>query len=322
MELKKARPTGTTSASGNSLQHEAAMRVEERYRAEERRRRHAQMVKSIKNSFLMFLFLFIVGGGIYAWRTGMLDAARPALGLGGDGKGSESGGNADAEGTNAPADSQTADLVVKRIEEHIDAFNETTARFEGATLAYWKDAIPEDKPAAKGPPLAYTALVPDAKGGRVFLDVRLAGDNSMKIRQLKRTRESAEISQAEFDKMIETTPFLVLREHRAYYCSAKKPFQKTGLPVPAKGKPFNPSRQEFGALYDQVLAAKLAPPAFKYDVFLIHPTLKKIAVATVGFGEEVTREHFEAAIQALGDKKLIDAYLKNGKMDFGHAQKR
>ena len=327
MELKKAQPTGTTSASGNSLQHEAAMRVEERYLAEEKRRRHAQMVKSIKNFFLLFLFLFIVGGGIYAWRTGMLDAARPALGLGGSDKDDKSRESADAEEANAPTDSQTAVQTVKRIEEHIDAFNETATRFKGVTVADWKDdANAEDKPTVNGPPLEYTALVPDDKGGCVFLELSLACDNSkaikpMKIRKITRTRGSVQVSIEEFNRMIGQKPFLVLREGRAYYCSAK-PAQMKGLPVPEKGKPFNPSRQEFRALYDQVFAAKLAPPPFKYDVFLNHPNLKRIKVATVGFGEEVTREHFEASIQVIGDKKIIDTCLKNGKMDFGRAQKR
>ena len=142
MELKKAQPTGTTSASGNSLQHEAAMRVEERYRAEERRRRHAQMVKSIKNFSLFLLFLFIVGGGLYAWRTGMLDAVRPALGLKGrDEPPTPKGDVPEREAvTEVAAASKQKDVqTAKRIEERIDAFNEMTASFANATITYWKE---------------------------------------------------------------------------------------------------------------------------------------------------------------------------------------
>ena len=184
--------------------------------------------------------------------------------------------------------------------------------------------IPEDKPTAKKPSLDYTALVPDTKGGCIFLKIRLASDNSMKIQKLMRTRQSIEVSRAEFTKMIEKTPFLVMRENRAYYCSAGKPAPKTGLPVPVKGKPFNPSRQEFGALYDQVCVAKLARPTFKYNVFLNHVQFKqKLLVATVGFGEEVTRECFEAAARAAVDyDDAVAAMLEFGKVDFDHAQKR
>lgn len=329
MELKKAQPTGTTSASGNSLQHEAAMRVEARFNAEERRRRHAQNVRRLKNLFLLFLFLFIVGGGLYAWRTGMLDALRPALGVKGSDVQQKPAEDTRGEKPSAPADSQKAIQVVERIEKHIDAFNEMTAKFAGCSVADWKDdASAKDKPTVNGPPLEYTALVPDDKGGCTFLELSLACDKSkaikpMKIRKLMRTRGSEEVSGEVFNKMIDKTPFLVLREGRVYYCSAKPP-QMTGLPVPVEGKPFNPSRHEFGALYDQVFAAKLAGTTFKYDVFLNHAQFKdKLLVATVAFGEEVSRERFAAAARAAIDHdEAVAAMLEFGKVDFCHAQKR
>ena len=329
MELRKAKLTGTTSASGNSLQHEAAMRVEERYMAEERRRRHAQFVKSATNIFFLFLFLVVVGGGFYAWRTGMLDAALPALGLGGDGKNDESGERTGTEMANVPADSQKIVQTVERIEERIDAFNETVARFAEATIADWKEeASAKDKPTAKGPPLEYTALVPDTKGGCIFLELSLACDKSksikpVKIRKITRTHGPVEISSEEFNKMIDKTPFLVLRDGRSYYCSAK-PARKSGLPVPAEGKAFNPSQQEFGALYDQVFAAKLARPTIKYDVFLNHKQFKeKLPVATVAFGEEVPRARFEAAARsAIDSDEAVAAMMEFGTTEFSHAQNR
>ena len=70
MELKKANLSGTTSESGLGLQHEAAMRVEARYLAEERRRRHLQRMERLKVFLLFLLFLAAaLGGGYYAYST-------------------------------------------------------------------------------------------------------------------------------------------------------------------------------------------------------------------------------------------------------------
>ena len=321
MGLIKAKLSGTTSESGSSLQHEAAMRVEARFQAEEKKRRHEQTMGRLRTFFFFFLLLGVGGGGLYAWRTGMLDSVLATFGLGKGAAAQEAGGDAGTETSESPAETQKPNLSVKKIEERIDAFNEMKTRFTGATIAYWKDALPEDKPVAKGPPLTYMALVPDMKGGCMFLEVRLAADNSMKIRKVTRTRME-EMSRAEFNKMIEATPYLVMREGRAYYCSAGKPAPQTGLPVPAKGKAFNPSRQEFGALYDQVAKAKLPRPTFKYDVFLNHAQFKKkLPVATVGFGEEVARDRFEAAARAdVDDDEAVAAMLSFGAVDFSPAR--
>ena len=319
MELKRAKLTGTTSESGNSLQHEAAMRAEARWQADEKRRRHARLMGRLRTLF----FLLVVAGGVfYAWRAGMLDSIRTTLGFGGRDVRHESENEAVAETPAAPAAAPRDTPVVKRIEENIDAFNATMASFAGATIAYWKDAVPEDKPVAKGPPLTYTALVPDAKGECAFLEVSLAGDNSMKIKRITQTRGLVDMSRADFNKMVETTPYLVMREGRAYYCSAGKPARQKGFPVPKKGESFNPSRQEFGTLYELIGKAKLAKPDFKYDVFLDHVQFKKkLPVATVGFGEEVSHDRFEAAARAaVDDDAVVAVLLEAAKVGFATAK--
>lgn len=325
MGLKKAKLSGTTSESGLGLQHEAAMRVEARYLAEEKKRRHAQLIGRLKNLFL-FLFLLIGGGGgFYAWRTGMFDAIRSAFGLehvdSGQEKGLTKGEDAVVETSVAPAKVQNETPAVKQRKESVEAPGKPMELFAGATVAYWKDAVSADKPSPKGQPLMYTALVPDAKGGCDFLKILLAGNNSMKVQRIAPPHE-VDVPRAEFNKMVESTPYLVMREGRAYYCSAGKPVRQTGFAVPRKGEVFNPSRLEFGALYDLVFKAKLARPAFKYDVFLDHEHLKKkIPVATVEFGEEVAREFFEAAARAaVDDDEVVAVLLDTAKVGFASAK--
>ena len=326
MELKKAKLSGTASESGLGLQHEAAMRVEARYQAEERRRRHLQRMERLKVFLLFLLFLAAtLGGGYYAWRKGLLDEHLARLGIsrqqGVDDSFSSVGDEPAAEDAVSPA-SEEARVVVKGIAESIDAYNEAVGKFAGVSIAYWKDALPGDRPKKGDPDMDYTALVPAAQGGFNVLKIRLSGDNSMKIRCVTQTRE-VDVPRAEFNKMIETTPFLVMKDGRAYYCPAGKPVRRTGFPVPKKGGAFNPSRLEFGPLYDLVPKSKIAKPAFKYDVFLDHEQFKKkLPVATVGFGEEVTHELFEVAARAaVDDAKVVAVLLDNCKVFYSPAAK-
>ena len=57
MELKKAKLSGTTTETGSGLQHEAAMRVEARYQAEERRRRHLLLMERLKMLLLLWSWM-------------------------------------------------------------------------------------------------------------------------------------------------------------------------------------------------------------------------------------------------------------------------
>ena len=323
MELKKAKLTGTTSESGLGLQHEAAMRVEARYLAEEKRRRHLLMMGRLKTILFLIFLAALLGGGYYAWHNGLWDEHLVLFGINRTAK-SPAVPPANESPVAKPmvATKTEVDMSVQKMAANIDAFNEASARFAEATVSYWKDAVADDKPKKNGPALDYMALVPDAKGGFDILNVRLAGDSSMKVQKLVQTRGPVDVPSAEFNKMVESTPYLVMREGRAYYCSAGKPARQTGFVVPAKGEGFNPSRLEFGALYDLALKSKIAKPAFRYDVFLDHKQFrKKLLVATVGFGEEVSRERFEAAARsAVDDDAVVSVLLDVGKVGFAPAK--
>ncbi len=313
MELKKAKLSGTTSESGLGLQHEAAMRVEARYQAEEQRRRHRLRVERVKVLLLFLVFLgAAMGGGYYAWRKGFLGEPLARFGIFHEQKVDAPASSAidvpTAENAVSPVH-VAASVEVEKIAENIDAYNEAVGKFAGVSIAYWKDALPGDRPKKGDPDMDYTALVPDAQGGFNVLKIRLSGDNSMKIRRITQIRE-VDVPRAEFNKMTEGTPFLVARAGRAYYCSAGKPVRRTGFAVPKKGEDFNPSRLELGPLYDLVPKSKIAKPAFKYDVFLDHKQFKKkLPVATVGFGEAVPHERFEAAARAAVDDDTVVAVL-------------
>ena len=323
MDSKKAKQAGTTSEAGSSLQHEAVKRVEARYEADERRRRHLRLMERLEFWFLLIL-LGAALGGYYAWRKGLLDETLTRFGIFHEQKVdnpvSSAVDESSAENALAPV-SEEASAVVEKITESIDAYNEAVDKFAGVSIAYWKDALPGDRPKKGDLDMDYTALVPDAQGGFNVLKIRLSGDNSMKIRRVTPTRE-VDVPRAEFNKMVETTPFLVMKDGRAYYCSAGKPVRRTGFAVPKKGEDFNPSRLEFGPLYDLVPKSKIAKPAFKYDVFLDHKQFKKkLPVATVGFGETVPHERFAVAARAaVDDDTVVAVLLGNCKVVYSLAQ--
>lgn len=315
MELKKAELSGTMSETGLGLQHEAAMRVEARYLAEERRRRHRLQMERLKMSLLLLIFLGgALGAGYYAWRKGLLGEPLARFGIFQQQKGAFSVSPAVDEPTaenvvTSVSEDEEASAVVEEIAERIDTYNEMVGKFAGVSIAYWKDALPGDRPKKGDPDMDYTALVPDAQGGFNVLRIRLSGDNSMKIRRVTQTRE-VDVPRAEFNKMVETTPFLVMKDGRAYYCPAGKPVRRAGFAVPKKGEDFNPSRLEFGPFYDLVPKSKIAKPTFKWDVFLDHKQFKKkLPVATVGFGEAVPHERFAAAARAAVDDDSVVAIL-------------
>lgn len=325
MELKKAKLSGTMSESGSEIQHEAAMRVEARYLAEERRRRHQLLMERLKMVVLLLVLLgAVLGGGYCAWRRGLLGEPLARFGIFhqqlADIPVPSSVVEPAVENAVVPV-SEDASATVVEIAESIDAYNEAVGKFAGVSISHWKDALPGDRPKRGDPDMDYTALVPDAQGGFIVLKIRLSGDNSMKIRSVTQTRET-DVTRAEFNKMIETTPFLVMKDGRAYCCPAGKPVQRAGFAVPKKGEEFNPSRQEFGPLYDLVPKARIAKPPFRYDVFLDHGRIKKkIPVATVGFGEKITHERFEAAARAaVDDAKVVAVLLDNCKVCYSPAQ--
>ena len=73
MELKRARQMGTTSRMGDRLQHEAALNVQARLDAEDRRRRRRERAQFVNFLMRWLLVLALVGGGSWAWQKGWFD---------------------------------------------------------------------------------------------------------------------------------------------------------------------------------------------------------------------------------------------------------
>jgi hypothetical protein len=122
----------------------------------------------------------------------------------------------------------------------------------------------------------------------------------------------------EFNRLVKKSPYLIMREGRAYFAESRgNAFQKK-YSFPASGE-VNPSRDMFGSLYNAMFELKVTKPHFKYGVkFLCKGESRPIDVAMIGFGENVLRKKFEEKIaekyglNVSSDAMAIDALIRTG----------
>lgn len=307
------------------------MRVQARIDAEIARKRRLERIQRLK-SFISFLLLVALAGfGFLAWKSGKLDPCLKTFGIGRDAAVAEPDepvGEPEAQPA-APRPSlvETARGVVpgaktekvdtSEIETNIALCNAAEAKFAGASLDYWKNAVEADRPAKGKPPLVFVGAVPDGKGGRMLFELTLEKGRPMGVKRLSAAHGATPMAKAEFERQIAGKPYLVVRDGRAYYCSAVDGGKvRESYPVPPRGKTFNPSRDEYGPLLDQLVELKVKAPSTRYEIVLeLDKFKKRLPVAEIGFGEDVARASFEKAVRTLADDaEVCETLLAGGKV--------
>ena len=318
MELRKPRPTGSNSETANNLQHQAAMRITARFEAEARAVRRAAFMRSLKTFVSVVLLLVVAGGGYWAWKSGLLDAY---IGTASE---TERKGTANVierltGGRQEKADTDSdvkvdAQREVVRIEENMAASRTLEASFEGASVDLWENAVPEDRPAKGKPPLVFAGLVPDGKAGQVLLQVTIESGRPLRVKKLSPVHGLVEISKAEFDNLVASSPYLVAREQRAYLSTPAKKKRSMEFSIPGKSGSLDPSYEIFGSILPKIDALKMKRPTHRYEVSLELKGLKKsIPVAVVGFGETVSHNDFLAALKKdQDDRETCEMLLSAG----------
>lgn len=324
MELRRARPTGTTSEAGNVLQHEVAMRVQARIDAEFRRKRRVEMIQKLKLLLALAFVAAVAGAGWWAWKNGKLDKYLEQAGI------SQAerieAAEKPSESTFTPSASTSStrkepeEVVVAKIEANVDAYNAAEAQFSGATVDYWKNAVAEDRPSKGKPPLVFTGLVPEGADGHLLFELTLASGKPLEVKRISAGRGAVSLSKADFEKIVSKTPYLVVRGGRAYFCSNVK--GKDSFPVPKVGESFNPSKEEYGALFSRMSTLKLKRPTGRYEVTLSIERFRKVLpIGIVGFGEGIGRTAFEQAVRTLvDDVEVCETLLAAGKVNVKKVQ--
>lgn len=313
---------------GEDLRHEAAMRVQARMDAEEALRQKVAKGKAVRSGLSALTMALVLGGGIWAWRSGLLDSsldkqpeapqapvaqavippdavppvAKPA-------PIAEKSGAGKSTVKRAPTPIVVPTQLAPVADPKLHAA--TLAKFAGATVDYWKNAVSEDRP-GKGRKLAFTGFVPK-DGGYDLLEIEMGG--GFAVERVTKAGVREPLNRKAFDDLTAQTPYLVVREGRAYYCSAGQKKAPESFPLPETGA-FNPSREEFGLLMHHLDMLRTKKPGMRYNVSLVIENLRKeVPVATVGHGESVARLSFEQAVRKLvPDADLVKTILAAAKV--------
>jgi len=292
MELRKAKSTGENVSAAEDLQRQVAIRIQSRVEAEEQKRRRLAFKNAVARWMQIAFLLASVGGLFFAYRAGLLqrwlsgDFSVPSMA---------------AEVNEAPesivSDDESSKVVIKPAKVDVGRLvDQAESLFAGASVKLWKNAVPQDLPSKGGAAKAFVGLVPDANGGHSLWNLKFGGDSGFSAAKIG----GEEISRAEFKRIVDSTPFLVAREGRAYV--SMKGGSVRQCSVPMKDKALNPAREHLGPLYDEIIRLKTQALSFRYKVTLdLKRFSRRIDVGTFGYGQEIPHEKFVAVVRKLVD---------------------
>ena len=142
----------------------------------------------------------------------------------------------------------------------------------------------------------------------------------MSVRRIVNDDEMVDSSKEEFARLTEKTPYLVMRENRAYFAMKGRGRLPVSIPAPKMNDAIDPAQLELGGLYEVFRKLKMPYPPFTYEVqFKIKGDGPLLKIATVRFGEKLTRDDFTRKIEShfgfdSTDALAVDAILMTGQV--------
>jgi hypothetical protein len=302
MTLKSPSPQNGQTQASNDLQREVADRVTKRWEEQNKKERRAARISSLKNWFAIFLLCVMGCGGFYVWKRGGLEQCLM-----------------DAKSVIATVSDKFGDQKSKDTSQ-CDRYADAVKSFGSAKIDYWKNAPASDKPEKSAVPLDFLCLIPDDKGNPLILELHTAPGAKMTVKRISASLGTVDFPVEKFNSLIKKSPYLVVRDGRAYFADSRKPGLQKELPFPEKGA-LNPAAIAFGALYDVMHKLKVGKPDFRYAIkFSGKGTDEVLDVATVGFGESVDRKLLEKKVaEKIGlniasEAVAIDAVIRMGRI--------
>lgn len=322
MTLKPPDKQGVQSGSSNELQREVADRVTRRWEEARRKERRAARMAAIRNWFVIFVLCGILGGGFYAWKTGIIEQW-----LNGSDPGAvPSTDRIAVQRPHSEAPTQDAEQLPKAaVDTMADVdpsklYAEAVRSFTDVAFGRWKNAPASVRPDKSKVPLTFRCLIPDEQGKPLVLELRTAPGAKMGIRRFSPRLGVVDFKLERFNRLVKKSPYLIVRDGCAYFAKSGADYLAGPFPFPA-GDEINPSRMDLGALYGVMETLKTAKPKFRYAVkFEVKGESAPIDVATVGFGESVPRKNFMEKLAAKygldvkSEAMALDALLRTGRV--------
>jgi hypothetical protein len=201
-----------------------------------------------------------------------------------------------------------------------DWYGDAVKSFGSAKIDYWKNAPASDKPEKTAVPLDFLCLIPDNNGDPLILELHTAPGAKMTAKRISANLGTVDFPVEEFNRLVKKSPYLIMRDGRAYFADSRRPGLQKEMRFPEKGA-LNPAAIVFGALYDVMQKLKVAKPDFRYAIkFSGKGGVESVNVATVGFGESVDRKLLENTIaekynlNVSSDAVAIDAVIRMGRI--------
>lgn len=180
-------------------------------------------------------------------------------------------------------------------------------RLRTATIDYFRNADNSDRPGKVDAETSFLCLFPGDADGGVFYQVRIKPGEASVASRLREDQDPEAVAEDRFTELSTTMPYLIMREYvgsngsgKSYLVYPKKARRSpTTVKVPRPGSVFNPSKADFGPLYDAVKALGTPHMVFNYRIsFNARGLPAPIVLPRVySFDGEVDRAAVETAVK-------------------------
>ena len=188
--------------------------------------------------------------------------------------------------------------ALRKQRENVKRYEEALGRFRNATLHLLSSAPASDVPSTVDADTWFSCLMPGGRTGGILYEIHALPGKELHVSQLGSDGKKEEVKIEDFNGIASKTSFLLTKGSRCYYSPRDKGRWELRLPVPATGDALDPSREDFGDLYDIVRKRGIAADTFGYEVFFREAGGFDERILFVPFGSLLTRSAVQKGLQS------------------------
>ena len=199
-------------------------------------------------------------------------------------------------------------------------FRKALTCFRNGKIDYGRNASISDLPDKVTSEAKFLYLVPGGVSSFSLYDVFVRPGQPLAVRELSEKELPQDVAAEEFNRLIETTPCLTVRNfldnpslvgaRPTLYFHSPVPRPQTAS-IPDADTSLNPSREEFGELYGALKAIGGGQLVYTYQIDVHIPGWQQdVPIQTVRFADEIGRNAFERSIQRELENRLRNSAPK------------